>query len=177
MGTICDAIVMNTDNLRINRALLLEFFLMFSRFEFALKNSGFVQSRRSRGRNETAPAAEPNWEGFADSIRNQFTRVHTTNLDQACEYILLNPPMRQVVINGVVAWNSAGPNPSLSETERLLVLVRRIRNNLFHGAKFSNEAFEDTNRQERLLKGSLLILKECLRVSSRVKNIFDSATI
>lgn len=167
---------MNLENLRISRDLLLEFFLVFARFEYALKNSAFVQPGRSR-RNETAPSAEPNWRAFASSIAGLFTKGHTPDLEQACEYILINPPMRQVLINGDVAWDTTGPNLSLSETERLLFLVRRVRNNLFHGGKFSNEAFEDSDRQRRLLNGSLLVLNECLRVSPRVKSAFDNATL
>jgi len=81
------------------------------------------------------------------------------------------------LINGNVMWDTTEPDLSLGETERLLLLVRRVRNNLFHGGKFSNEAFEDIDRQERLLKGSLLVLKECLRVSPQVNNAFDSAII
>ena len=167
---------MNLGDLRISRDLLLQFFLVFSRLEYALKNSGFIQPHRNR-RNETAPSAEPNWRSFARSINNLFMKGHTPELEQACEYILMNPPMRQVLINGRVAWDTTGPNQSLSEPELLLLHVRRVRNNLFHGAKFSNTSFEDTDRQERLLKGSLLVLKECLRISPSVKSAFDSATI
>jgi len=171
-----DATLMNLDNLKISRDLLLQFFLVFSRFEYALKNSGFVQAGQSR-KNETAPSAEPNWNAFARSIANLFTKGHNTDLNQACEYFLINPPMRQVLINGNVMWDTTEPDLSLGETERLLLLVRRVRNNLFHGGKFSNEAFEDIDRQERLLKGSLLVLKECLRVSTQVNSAFDSAII
>jgi len=171
-----DATLMNLDNLKISRDLLLQFFLVFSRFEYALKNSGFVQAGQSR-KNETAPSAEPNWNAFARSIANLFTKGHNTDLNQACEYFLINPPMRQVLINSNVMWDTTEPDSSLGETERLLLLVRRVRNNLFHGGKFSNEAFEDTDRQERLLKGSLLVLKECLRVSTQVNSAFDSAII
>ena len=172
-----DATLMNLDNLKISRDLLLQFFLVFSRFEYALKNSGFVQAGRSRQTAPSAPSAEPNWNAFAHSIANLFTKGHNTDLNQACEYFLINPPMRQVLINGNVMWDTTEPDLSLGETERLLLLVRRVRNNLFHGGKFSNEAFEDTDRQERLLKGSLLVLKECLRVSPQVNNAFDSAII
>jgi hypothetical protein len=55
--------------------------------------------------------------------------------------------------------------------------VRRVRNNLFHGAKLAAELFEDTERQEQLLASSLVILSECLRLSPDVRGFFDLATI
>jgi hypothetical protein len=161
--------------LKTNRDLLLEFFLVFARFEFALKNSGYARPRHRNG--ETAPSAEPDWERFASSIHNLFTRTRTDDLVQACEYMLINPPLRQVLLNGKLGWDTSGPDQSLTETERLLALVRRVRNNLFHGGKFSNEVFESTERHERLLRSSLLILEECLRISPNVQVVFNTAVI
>jgi hypothetical protein len=163
------------ERLKINRDLLLEFFLVFAKFEYALKNSDFAKPGHRN--EETAPSAEPDWGRFALSIHNLFDRTQTSDLAQACEYMLINPPLRQVLVNGRLGWEGGGLTPSLTDTERLLVLVRRVRNNLFHGGKFSNEAFEGTDRHARLVKSSLLILEECLRASPNVKAAFDIAVI
>jgi hypothetical protein len=56
-------------------------------------------------------------------------------------------------------------------------MVRCVRNNLFHGAKYNNEVHEDIERTEMLLKSSLTILDECLALSPRVKSFFDEAAI
>ncbi len=159
----------NPDALVIDRNLLFEFFVVFSKFEFALKNSTFL-----KGDERTA---EPDWECSARSLRNSFKSSVNPILQEACDYLLSNPPMKQVMVDGKLAWSTTGPNGSLSEVERLLVLVRRVRNNLFHGGKFSAEAFEDTPRQERLLRSSLIVLAECLRLDNDVRGFFDLATI
>jgi hypothetical protein len=161
--------------LKINRDLLLEFFLVFAKFEYALKNSNFAKPVHSN--EEAVIPAEPDWGRFALSIHNLFDRTQTSDLAQACEYMFINPPLRQVLVNGRLGWEGGGLKPSLTDTERLLVLVRRVRNNLFHGGKFSNEVFENTERHERLVRSSLLILEESLRASPNIKAAFDIAVI
>lgn len=55
---------------------LLDFFLTFSRFEFALKTTGFFrpchQRRRQRNEPDEYPDAEPDWNAFATSIEGSF---------------------------------------------------------------------------------------------------------
>lgn len=159
----------NPATLKINRNLLFEFFVVFSKFEFALKNSTFLKGDEKN--------ADPDWDRFAISIRDVFSPYSTPELNQACEYLLLNPPMKQVVIEGAIAWSTVGPDESVSEAERLLLYVRRVRNNLFHGGKFSADPFENTERQERLFISSLVILAECLRLSPKVRDFFEAAAI
>ncbi len=162
--------------MRINRELIFEFFLAFSCFEFALKNAGFARPREKRNHGRH-PSAEPGWDAFAATLRDAFQRKRKPELDQACEYMLSNPPMEQVLTNTGLAWDANSPCDSVSEVECLLRLVRRVRNNLFHGGKFSNEAFEDTVRQEMLLTSSLLILEECLEVAPAVREVYKSGAI
>jgi hypothetical protein len=163
------------NRLNINRELVLEFFLAFSCFEFALKNAGFAQpSSRKNGR---LPSVNPGWDSFAASVRGKFQRNRNPKLNSACEYILENPPLEQVWIDNGLAWETNNPCESVSEVECLLRFVRRVRNNLFHGAKFSGDAFEDTSRQEMLLKNCLLILAECLEISPQVQSVYKSGAI
>ena len=49
---------------QIDADLLLDFFLVFSRVEYALKNGGFVKGDERR--------VDPDWDGFAASIKDQF---------------------------------------------------------------------------------------------------------
>lgn len=156
------------ENLTIDRDLLLEFFVVFSKFEFALKNSTFLKGDESH--------ADPDWDCFAVSLRGPFRVSASSELKEACEYLLLNPPMKQAVVNNRLAWSSNDPGAP-SKVERLLLLVRRVRNNLFHGGKFSAGGFEDTPRQERLLKSALIILAECLRLSPETRELYHHAFI
>ena len=123
------------EGLRVNRELLLEFFLTFSCFEFALKSAGFAIGDEN--------SVSPDWDGYADSIKNVFNKAVNENLLNASNHLLDNPPMKQCRLPNGLAWNANMPSNNLTETEVILLLVRRVRNNLFHGGKHGIEAFED----------------------------------
>lgn len=156
------------EDVEINKELVLHFFLVFSRFEFALKFAGYARGNENR--------VEPNWERFADSIRDRFDKNYSPQLAQACDYFLVNPPNQQVWINNSLAWSPNIP-VNRSEPELLIALVKRVRNNLFHGGKYHANVHEETARSEDLLRGSVLILEECLRDSPEVRRAYDGATI
>ena len=65
----------------------------------------------------------------------------------------------------------------LSEIERLLNYVRRVRNNLFHGGKFTSLSVSDLGRNASLIEDSLVILKECLRLSGTVRAEYEAAIL
>jgi hypothetical protein len=157
------------DHDRVNPDILLEFFLTFARAEFALKNSGFVKGNEGK--------VSPDWDGFAASITDTFTKHKSDDLRQAANYILDNPPMKQVLRQNTLMWEANVPDGNLKEIEVLIRLVRRIRNNLFHGAKHNITVFEDTERTSQLLKSSLIVIQECLLLVPLVKAIYDEATI
>jgi len=154
---------------RVDRELLLEFFLTFARAEFALKNSGFVTGGED--------SALPHWDKFANTIKDQFKKNKTKELEAAVDYIMLNPPMKQVLRDGSLMWEANLPNDGMPETQVLFVLVRRIRNNLFHGGKHNLEVFEDTERTTQLLRSALLIVQESVSVLPNVKAAYDQAAI
>lgn len=161
-----------------NPELLFEFFLGFSRFEYALKASGFFKPPRPRRNHPTLPhEAESDWARFALLIRDTFQPDRTEILKRACDYILHSPPMKQVIIGNGVAWETPLRPTHESEPEFLLRMVRCVRNNLFHGGKYSVEVHESTQRTEMLLKSSLIILEECLPLAPDVRREFDEATI
>ena len=164
---------------KINKNLLLNFFLIFSKFEYALKAGGFHKRRKKLNSHDGLPIydAEPDWNRFDVSMRSSFQVDRNDELRRACEYILDTPPNKQVIVNNSVAWETPIREEHLSDIEFILKMVRCIRNNLFHGGKYSNEVHEDTERTELLLNSSLIILKECLALSPDLKRIFDEATI
>ena len=153
---------------KIDQSLVLDFFMKFSRFEFALKISGFARGDE----NFVGPA----WRRFAASISSSFDKCRTPELEQACKYYLVNPPHQQVIVGDSLGWNANIPNTN-SEPEFLIELVKRVRNNLFHGGKYNAEMHEETARSEALLRNGLIILEECLRVLPDVKQAYDGATI
>jgi hypothetical protein len=106
-----------------------------------------------------------------------FDKDRTPALANACEYYLLDPPKKQVLANGSLAWSTDLPVDPARETELLIALVRRVRNNLFHGGKYNAALHEETARNEELLRGGMLILDECLRVRPQVRAAFEAAAM
>lgn len=142
--------------------LAFDFFRVFARCEYCLKAVGF----RKLGKD-----AEADWRAFSDEVRAMIEDPKSEELKAAIEYILKNPPKKQVIRERVLAWDSAPPN-SNSKSELVLRLVCRVRNNLFHGGKFNGRWFEP-ERSEALIKASLLILEESIRCSARVQEAYQ----
>ncbi|AZN70064.1 hypothetical protein D5400_01155 [Georhizobium profundi] len=140
-----------------------ELFRTFARFEYALKAAGF---HRGEG------AAEPNWRSFAESIPDLFDNISEATLNEAVSYILQHPPKKQVISGGVLDWADGVPQTDL-QSDRILIYVRRVRNNLFHGGKFNGHWFAP-ERSEALLKHSLVILRACLGASPDVRQAYDN---
>lgn len=155
--------------IKVSDSLLFEFFMNFSKFEFALKTASFAMGDDKR--------VSPNWDKFSQSIKGKFDKTKSLDLQQAVEFFLLNPPWKQVFIDGALYWDASVPNNGLAEIEKVLLLIRRVRNNLFHGGKFNFEVHEDTARTVNLLSYSIVILKACLDLSPDVKYNYDNAKI
>ena len=152
----------------INRDLVLEFFLVLSRMEFALKVTGFAIGSETD--------VKPNWDGFAQELREDFNKEATPELLEASNYYLNLPPQKQVLQNGGLSWSSAMPNNS-AEIEKLLILVRRVRNNLFHGGKYNHQGHEETARNESLLRHGITILRASMVLVPNVDAAYSGAAI
>lgn len=136
-------------------------FRTFARFEFALKAAGI-----HNGNGE----ANPNWSAFAQSISSLFDDPQG-EVKEAIEYILSHPPKKQLVEDGQLTWKQVAPSTNLKADE-VLIYVRRVRNNLFHGGKFNGRWFEP-QRSEELLRHSLVILDACLQASDDVRVAYN----
>jgi hypothetical protein len=156
--------------------LLLDFFLRFARFEYALKNTGFYKKHRRK--NGLPIQAEPDWDRFAArELRAVFDPHRTPELSEAFDYLTLSPPRKQVIFDRAPAWETSTRDPLWSDAEFALRMVRCVRNNLFHGAKHTNTAHESPERTARLLRSSLTILDECLVLAPSQKAAFEEATL
>lgn len=146
--------------------LAIKLFKTFARFEYALKATGF---HNGDGK------AQPNWRDFALSIEAQLKTPQTSELQEAINFILKHPPKKQVIKNGLLEWDAAKPSTD-SNADLILLYVRRVRNNLFHGGKFNGHWFAP-ERSEKLLRNSIIILEECLEASPQVKKVYDQKKI
>lgn len=163
-----------------DREQLLDFFLTFARFEYALKAAGLFRPRTRRRtrsqRPEEYPDAEPDWPRFAQSIRHAFQSDATPELSVACRYLFDYPPYREVVADDHLMWETRALPDDQPELDRLLLYVRWVRNNLFHGGKFS-PVHGGLGRNITLINHSLVILRACLDLSPDVREPYESAAL
>lgn len=112
---------------RVHRSdLVYEFFFVFSRFEHALLVTSYLAERNG--------AVVADWDKFAREVNEAFNLTLPSEVEKAS--ITKNfPPKKQVVELGKLTVKDVVPETG-ERLEKLLVLVRRVRNNLFHGEKF-----------------------------------------
>lgn len=152
------------DALGIDRDLVLRFLGVFSRFEFALKRSGFLRNSKR---------AEADWNTYADSLRGKFKSVDDSKFTDAVVFIISTPPCRQVVSGSGIDWEGTPPGDGEHREKYVLRLVRVVRNNLFHGGKYPVGPVEDVGRNSELIEASLDVLAQCLQLSPDVRAAFD----
>jgi hypothetical protein len=88
--------------------------------------------------------------------------------------VLGNPPKKQVYANNVLQWRVVAPQAE-NENDLILLYVRRVRNNLFHGGKF-NGRFFDPERSTELLKHSITVLMAAIIMSPVMLEAYENRT-
>jgi hypothetical protein len=151
-------------HLAINKDLVTGFSIMFSRLEYSLKRTPEYALKRNNG-------VEANWKAFSNDHKDRFDCKRTKQLQKAVEYLLNHPPLKQILNNGVLDWKST-EEQNLSDFEKLILSVTRVRNNLFHGGKFQSMPLNDPGRDADLIKSCNVILEECLFLNNRIREIF-----
>lgn len=184
---------------RANQELLLKFFLSFAKFEYALKATGYFvperekpghppaakshgDSARRREKPEHTPA-KPDWKRFVGELWEKFKTCENSDLTRAGQYLLDSPPNEQVISKKKLAWETPVRDQPESQSEPesdfkfVLRMVKVVRNNLFHGGKYSNEVHESTERTEQLLRSSLDVLNKCLELDPDLKAAYTQAEL
>ena len=142
----------------------LEFFVLFARFEFAMKRSG----KYLKG--EIGKKAEPSWHRLARQLQESlFEKVKS---EKSVELLFSDPPRRQIVKSAGVAdfEDRAMPPTNLQE---LFHAIKTARNNLFHGGKHAPT--EDKVRDIKLFKAASLVLKRVLADDIELRDKFLEA--
>ena len=140
--------------------LVCDFLSVFSRVEYALKSTGFAIGNHKK--------VDPAWDIFANEIDEKLFQIDNTELLQAIEYILENPPRKQVLENEQIIFINQTIDSSQKRTQQLLLMIRTIRNNLFHGGKYLPDGEIEAGRNEFLVNCSLTILQNCIQINTRV---------
>ena len=147
------------------KELIFKFFISFSRFECALKNTLIFTLVNNNN-------VRPNWDRFINSISDDFQPNRTPALFDAVDYLITNPPKRQQIANRQLSWQNLTLPPQTSMCMRLGIYIRTVRNNLFHGGKFVGSYEPDISRNYTLINNCLIILDEWLSLNEDVKKHF-----
>ena len=144
--------------------LTLEFLATFARFEFALKKVGYAQGDDSK--------VSPDWDSFARDVA-QLDAVVLAPVLSACQYLQQHPPKKPVLQNGQLRWVDRRGTSS-SAIGDVLLNVRTVRNNVFHGGKFPDGPVAEPLRDEALIRDCLAVLKGLLELPlpNDVANVF-----
>jgi hypothetical protein len=152
-----------------DRQLAWYFFVFFSRFEYALK-------RDMRYLKPSIEKAEPNWDKFASDHNQDFSQEATSELNDAVNYFLKAPPRKQIQENSIMSWSEPQQyNRKEPLLIWLLLMIRSVRNNLFHGGKFPLIPIADPSRDRELLINAIVILNASLKLDVNVERQFDEA--
>lgn len=120
--------------------LAFHFFFCFSRFEFALKERRFLDSHK------IGAAAKPGWAEFV----NKYHSSYVTSSE--AKELLIAPPKKQFVGNNdELTWEDLNLDKCNSDLEKVVSILRTIRNNLFHGGKHGLTGWNDHERTSKLL--------------------------
>jgi hypothetical protein len=142
------------EKLNLPKDLACEFLCTFARFEYSLKARGFTRGDEK--------SAEANWDLFGRTIDAGFNPQQHKELAIAVGYLLGEPPKKQVLTDNQIEWKDVPPDVNLPCAERVLLMVRRVRNNLFHGGKFLQGENPGGDRDRLLVEYSLLVLRACI---------------
>jgi len=150
---------------------VLEFFFVFSRFEFALKEAGYVTTS---GRN--SDNAMPDWDAFV----KKYKEIYQCNdyVDEAISYLLSNPPQKQKVFRDEsgslrTVWEPFRIDRKAPVLKTLVDIVKIVRNNLFHGGKYGDKGWDDKGRVELLLKNSTIVMRQWLDLEQDLNVYFN----
>src|ERR1700722_20111939 len=148
--------------------LVIEFFVVFSRFECALKRAGFIKAANHDN-------AFANWDDFAKKRLDELLpSMEDLEFNRAKSYLIDHPPRKQIYKNGRMCWQDNAKRHRESDGKYLLRLVRDVRNNLFHGGKYPMAPIDgEALRNKDLLQACLSVLAGCRSIDSRVDAFFN----
>lgn len=161
-----EAIDYLSERLKVNNNLSTTFTLMFSRFEYVLKNMGYFIGSDKK--------VSADWDKYSrkENIKEAFNNITAQVIIDAVSYLLENPPKKQVVSDNNVIWKTSPPDPNLPKSEQVILMVRRIRNNLMHGGKFHGTHQPEVARDTKLIESSILVLEYCLQFDPESQEYF-----
>lgn len=136
-----------------------DLFAAYARFEHSLKETGFL-------RGKDGERANADWLRF--SREKELSDIFAHLSDDADVSALINdPPNVQIIDGGTVRWQETLDRP-ISSSHNLLISVKTVRDNLFHGGKSG-----ENTRDDALCRAAIKVLFACLDRRADVKSMFD----
>lgn len=148
------------DFIAVDRQLVCEFFAVFSRVEYALKEGGYVR--------EDQDYAAPAWRRFAKECRFELTADNPTHV--AVGYLVNYPPEVQTPR---LKWEKK-PFWGTTDHARAIESMLRVRNNLFHGGKSRPNTAD--GRDEQLIRHSLQLLYELINQNEQLRIDYETTS-
>lgn len=116
---------------------------------------------------------DPAWDRFANYVHERFTQLENEYLASSVKFLLEQPPRKQVLQNGRLEFIKQEIEHGQRSTQQLLKMVRTVRNNLFHGGKYSPDGEVEQGRNEQLVTASLDVLKQCRLLHEEVSSSYE----
>ncbi|WP_339867064.1 hypothetical protein [uncultured Algoriphagus sp.] len=137
-----------------------DFLILYSRFEYALKECGFLQ---------TSTRVMASIEKYVSSIKDKFKLESGSKLEVAINFIIESPPKVFQIRNESLIWEEKKEDGETLEV--LPEYLRRVRNNLLHGGKFYG-GIETGSRNLNLISNSIIIIEYWIDLNEDVKSKF-----
>ncbi|MCI1015308.1 hypothetical protein HWE04_15730 [Herbaspirillum sp. C7C2] len=129
------------------KEIAFNFFWSFTRVEFALKENHFVKPGRYG-------EAQPDWDAFIDSTQAD----HKITAD--AHDLMASPPDVQKLENNQLVWKPLNLSRADSNLGKVVLVLKTIRNNLFHGGKHDAAGWDNPARVKFLLSKATKVLEE-----------------
>ncbi len=146
--------------------LACECLAVFARVEYALKATGEYAAGGEDG-------VSANWDRFANDIDESFCAVEDERFWSAVDYLLTHPPRKQVLRQGTTIFVNQQIDTNQSKAQQTLLMIRSVRNNLFHGGKHLPHGEQEAGRNARLVSSALTVLKHCATMHPAVQLCYE----
>ena len=148
-------------HLHMEPEIAIEFIAVFSRMEYALKSTKFATGHEKR--------VDAAWDCFANKYDEKLLAIDEPDLKEAMKFLLTEPPRKQVLQDSKVSFIDQVIDDKQKKTQQLLLMVRTVRNNLFHGGKYLPTGENEVGRNQKLVESSLIVLSCCIDLDDEVK--------
>lgn len=126
-----------------------DFFFWFSRFEAALKENAYLKNE------QPGSVALPGWDRFVTRWA-----PHYQPSASATHLVALAPQRQMVGAGQSLTWDVTPVAQGALPLAVVVVMLKTVRNNLFHGGKHGSADWDDPQRTRELLEAARPILDE-----------------